>query len=436
MPIVGINSTPNIPGGVGIRPLSKYWTHEQIASEAMVLTNTIDNENIQLDNVRNHINAGISYLAGLLNLAASPWYGVYATFCFEPVLHNSGLEYLDLTDSVNNRANDISNMLFSIDRINMKPFNNPNPLAPSSTWNGNVIKEDIAQLTQLNTQQNIQWRHSVAWAHHGQDLLFYIGNNIQTANRPVPVQTDYTLFCNTGLGGGQMFANFMFTDDWANPTLYTTAVNGNSVTLTYIGTLNPGGFEHGTGLRTGIQMAIDLGALIDNTGEDKIYFNGVFPTLAPADITFSGTLNTLTLTFNTSLADGNYTFLATNKLQEWRYGVRFSIVTSVASYNNFVLWAYRLPLLDNLIAPTSPATNNNYRAMVDLPDRYVDLLIKIVMQKILAQIREQIPMQLEQEINQGVATITGMLNQELQFEAAEREKRKYGAQQKAPGAVG
>ena len=43
MPIVGINSTPNIPGGVGIRPLSKYWTHEQIASEAMVLTNTIDN---------------------------------------------------------------------------------------------------------------------------------------------------------------------------------------------------------------------------------------------------------------------------------------------------------------------------------------------------------------------------------------------------------
>ena len=76
MPVLSINN------GVAIQPLSRGWTHQQIVSEAMVLTNTIDNENIQLDNIRNHVNSGISYLAGLLNLAASPKYGFYASVDF------------------------------------------------------------------------------------------------------------------------------------------------------------------------------------------------------------------------------------------------------------------------------------------------------------------------------------------------------------------
>jgi len=59
-----------------VTPLSMQWTYEQVVSEAMVLTNTMENVDIQLDNVRNHLNARLSYIANLLNSAERPWYGV------------------------------------------------------------------------------------------------------------------------------------------------------------------------------------------------------------------------------------------------------------------------------------------------------------------------------------------------------------------------
>jgi hypothetical protein len=46
-----------------ITPLSRNWTHEQVASEVMVVTHTTDNEDIQLYNIRNHINLSLSDLA-------------------------------------------------------------------------------------------------------------------------------------------------------------------------------------------------------------------------------------------------------------------------------------------------------------------------------------------------------------------------------------
>lgn len=50
MPITRINGQP----GYVITPLSNNWTRQDVVSEAMVLTNTLDNENIALHSVRVH----------------------------------------------------------------------------------------------------------------------------------------------------------------------------------------------------------------------------------------------------------------------------------------------------------------------------------------------------------------------------------------------
>lgn len=273
-----------------VTSLSSVWTHEAVASEAMVLTNTIDNENIQLFNIRNHINSNIAYLSNLLNLASSPWYGIWLEATLEDVLHPSGLEYVDLSIPVPIVGFVPASGIYEIKRLNFTAQSPPSNL----DWVGNTTKLDIAQLTQLQSNQNIQWKFSIAWTHFGNELLLFVGNNIRTLNR------------------------------------------------------------------TPLNTAFDI------------------------------------------------------------------------RNQKLVIWAYRKPVFDNLLAVTDP--NNNYssitgnNALVDLPDEYIDLLIKMTQKKILEQIREQIPAQLEQEINVGIQSISQNLANEIQFEAQERMKSKYGPQ--------
>ena len=278
----------NIPT---ITPLSRDWTHEEIVSEVMVLTNTIDNEQIQLYNIRNHLNSNLSYLAKLLNLSSSPWYRLALTARIESSNHPSGLDWINLVTPVVVGGTPPNLMLMDIHRISV-PRKNYN----STGWVGNCTKLDIAELTQLKSFQNVQWRYSVAWTYIGQEVLLFVGDQIMS------------------------WAN-------ANPLLEVYSILG-----------------------------IDL-----------------------------------------------------------------------------VLWVTRKPILDDLLAPDDP--RSNYRQNVDLPDQYIDLLVKITQKKVLEQRREQIPTALEQEVNQGLASIQQMLANDLQFEAAEREKRKYGVAQRSPGAV-
>ena len=77
-------------------PLSKGWTHEAVVSEALVLTNQLDNERVQLYNVRVHMNTAISNISDMLNLANMPWYNIWLQGDFENNLHATGLHYIDL----------------------------------------------------------------------------------------------------------------------------------------------------------------------------------------------------------------------------------------------------------------------------------------------------------------------------------------------------
>lgn len=276
-----------------ITPLSNYWTHQAIASEAMVLTNTIDNENIQLDNIRNHIKANISHLAKLLNLASSPWYGIWMSGTLENTLHNTGLEWINLSIGIPPVNGFVpATQVMDIKRINVGMSQG---IPANTNWIGNCTKLDVSQLTQLQSYQNLQWRHSIAWAHHGSDLLFFVGSNIGTLNRPAG--TDYNISQN----------------------------------------------------------------------------------------------------------------------------------------QQFIAIAYRRPILDDLLPPSN--LGSQYYVNIDLPDEYADLLIKMTVKRILEQLKEQVPQVLDAEINQGLANINGLITAELQFEQSEREKRKYGAQQKGPGGV-
>lgn len=276
----------NIPT---ITPLSRTWTHEMIASEVMVLTNTIDNEQVQLQNIRNHMNSQISYLVNLLNLSISPWYRITLTARLDNTAHASGLDWIDLDTALGGIIP--SQLLLDVKRLSVSPT----PVA--TDWIGNCTKVDTSEITQLSSRQNVQWRFSICWQHTGREILVYCGDNIQS------------------------------------------------------------------------------------------------PAHTPA---------------SPATADYNVTT------------------------QNFVIWGTRKPVLDDLLAVSLSTT---YKANVDVPDQYIDLLIKMTQKKVIEQRRELIPTALEQEVNQGLVTLQQQLANELQFEAAEREKRKYGNPQRVPGTV-
>jgi len=101
---------------------------------------------------------------------------------------------------------------------------------------------------------------------------------------------------------------------------------------------------------------------------------------------------------------------------------------------NIFLWGQRKPILDDItLSPED--VNSGYKSNVDLPDEHIDLLVKMVQKKLLEHRREAVPQALEQEIQNATMMIRRQLNEELEFERAERQKLEYGSQQKAPGVV-
>jgi len=269
MPITGIQTT--------IYRLSNDWTHEKIANEAQVLTNTLDNEFIQLSNVRAHINVNISYLAELLNLAAFPFYQIWMTGAFESALHPSGLEYINLGTTIGGYVP--FRIISSIRRINFVKN------GEESDWCLNVARQDIAKLTSLASGQNLQYYQSILWNWSGSDLLFYVGDDIESANRDI-------------------------TD------------------------------------------------------------------------------------------------------------VSYDITSQVIN-----IFATRNPLLDDMLAENVSTT---YRQPIDLPDKYVKLLLGLVQKSILNQLSREPPAQLEAEINQGIAMINQEIAQEIQHSQQIIDKYAYG----------
>lgn len=294
MPITQINGQPNYQ----IVPLSNGWTHQAIISEAMVLTNTLDNEAIQLHSVRVHLNMAISYLAELLRMNTTPFYGVYMEATLETAAHPSGLEWINMGTPLGTL---VPNQIVSeIKRINshaIAPYAAP-VLNAVPAYDGNWTSWDLSNLTQQNNTHNIQHRFSVAWHHHGSEILIFVGNLINTPQRDS----------------------------------FLTSQN-----------ITPG----------------------------------------------------------------------------------FSLKDTDAK---IVIWSNRQPRLDDLL-PTSN-TASIYYQNVDVPDKYVKLLIQLVQKSLLEQQNAQVPAQLEADINQAVVAAQSSIQAELALEAADREKRKYGNPQK------
>ena len=161
-----------------ITPLSRTYTHQMLASEVMVLTNTNDNENIQLANVRNHINLAVSHVAELLNLASTPWYGIYMNGTLDDPAHPSGLDWIDLSATsftIGGSSIKASLLLSEIKRISFGLTQNI-----ANAWVGNCSRMDISQLLHQSNQLNVQHNLSVFWAHHGTELLFFVGKQIKS----------------------------------------------------------------------------------------------------------------------------------------------------------------------------------------------------------------------------------------------------------------
>jgi len=165
MPITQISTFQN---------LSNDWTIEDIASEALVLTNNLDNEDIELSNVRVHIKVSQSHIVRELNIANSPFYGIWMEGTFENSLHASGLEFCDLSTVVSGFTP--ATVIQDIKRINIRGDGS------SDEYISNLRKEDVSKLTMLNSNLNNQFRQSVLWTWHGSELLFYVGDDINSVN--------------------------------------------------------------------------------------------------------------------------------------------------------------------------------------------------------------------------------------------------------------
>lgn len=166
MPITSINN------GNALVPLSRNWTHQAVVSQAMILTGTLDNEdNVFVTNVRNHINMHIGHLVDMLNQQSSPYYGIYAKGGLDTPAHPSGVEYItDMTSA--GRIN-----WHSIKRVTLASK------TPTTVNNfGNLANWDISRITQQSNNLNSQHAQTIAWCHHGNELLVYTGLSITTPN--------------------------------------------------------------------------------------------------------------------------------------------------------------------------------------------------------------------------------------------------------------
>jgi len=101
---------------------------------------------------------------------------------------------------------------------------------------------------------------------------------------------------------------------------------------------------------------------------------------------------------------------------------------------NIVIWAYRQPLLDDMLLadrsgadPDRSKTYNVsgqdvYSNFIDLPDRYAKLLVDMMCKNIYQQIGMQAPAELEQSVNQGLAGISQQESLDLQNQKMTSDK--------------
>jgi len=230
MPILAINGAPIVaPNGIqlGTVPLGS-WTVQRVVSEAMILTGTLDNEqDVFIENVRNHYNMNLSHLADLLNLAATPFYGTYLTGLLETVLHPfSGVHWISLgndyavlpmsvaptvvypgppalSTNVMSKIHSIKNVTINLRTTSPSTADYPGSaqsfasLNAAANYTGNIVKWDISKILQQSNNLNNQHTQTIAYAHHGEEILFFIGADIATPLRLAQATAAYTIVAPT-----------------------------------------------------------------------------------------------------------------------------------------------------------------------------------------------------------------------------------------------
>lgn len=170
---MGVLTLPNIP------TLGRTWTHRQAVSEAMVLTNTVDNERIQMSNVRAHLNVAISTVVEQLALHNDPFYGVIYKSGIEATYHDTGLHYIDLGIAIPTTTYIPIQNISKVERVSAQDTAG----TYTDAFIGNFSKKDISEIVQLENNLNVQHRDSVYWCHYGNIILLFIGFNINTSLR-------------------------------------------------------------------------------------------------------------------------------------------------------------------------------------------------------------------------------------------------------------
>lgn len=166
-----VTNLPTIP------TLGRTWTHRLAVSEAMVLTNTEDNEQIQLSNVRAHLNMAISTIVEQLDLNADPFYGIIYRCAIESTYNDAGLHWIDLGTNVGGTGYIPIQHLSKVERMSCHNRNN----TVTNPFIGNFSKKDLSEISHLENNLNTQHRDSIYWTLHGSQILLFIGSNIATS---------------------------------------------------------------------------------------------------------------------------------------------------------------------------------------------------------------------------------------------------------------
>ena len=129
---------------------------------------------------------------------------------------------------------------------------------------------------------------------------------------------------------------------------------------------------------------------------------------------------------------GNYIFLFIGK------SIASAVNTNDTTYTlgNPTIFAYRQPLLDDMLDPENSVTfkysdTPGISEYIDLPDRYVKLLVDMVSVAIIQQRKEPVPGELQQTVNQGLALLSKNIGDAIQLAQKEQQERRYGMPQRS-----
>jgi hypothetical protein len=222
-------------------PLSKHWTHQDLVSQAMLITDTTDNNKIHFNHVRAHVNIAISNVAELISKAKLPYYGIDGVGTFESdltvgasgrlqegldvpqgtnlVLHHTGLAQIKtkLYHPMIPAGGYWNTILAQVADVYLDDIIEISCLAkatvPSASsmpafiyWSGKLTKLSLPDILQLVSMKNESWRNSAAWCWHGDTILFFFGQNISSnlvgsypplAIPPSTIAADYNGSCGT-----------------------------------------------------------------------------------------------------------------------------------------------------------------------------------------------------------------------------------------------